>query len=63
MEVYREKSLLIGKDVMVMTSTHQRINADPVRVIGIGDDAELIVQDKEGSISRLVSGEVSVREI
>ena len=63
MEIYREKSLLIGKNVMVMSSTHQKMGSDPVHVIGVGDNAELIVQDQEGKVTRLFSGEVSVREI
>ena len=63
MEVYRQKSFLIGKDVRMMTAEHETSEKDSVRVIGIGDDAELIVKDKEGKISRLFSGEVSIREI
>lgn len=63
MESYREKSFLTGKEVLVLTPGHETKKNDPVRVIGIGDDAELIVQDQEGKISRLFSGEVSVREI
>ena len=63
MEIYREKSLLIGKNVMVMSSTHQKLESDPVHVIGVGEGAELIVQDQEGKVTRLFSGEVSVREI
>ena len=61
---YRDRSCLIGRDVLVFPSGNAGIRADTsysARVIGIDDRAGLLVRDAAGEIRTLSSGEVSVR--
>ncbi len=56
-KVCRENSALIGKNVRLTLRGEEK----EVKAIDINEDGELIVQDKEGNISKVISGEVSVR--
>jgi BirA family biotin operon repressor/biotin-[acetyl-CoA-carboxylase] ligase len=57
LECYRKRSFLIGRQVVVVGN-----ETELLRVIGIGDKGELIVQDSDGNRRFLSSGEVSVKE-
>ena len=57
LEEYRQKSILIGKDIYVI-SGDQQIRA---RVIGIDDNASLYVQYDNGEAGILRTGEVSTK--
>lgn len=56
-KVCKENSALIGKDVRLTLRGEEK----EVRAIDINEEGELIVQDSEGNISKVISGEVSVR--
>lgn len=56
-KICKENSVLIGKIVKITIRGEEQ----EVKVLDINEEGELIVQDKEGNISRVVSGEVSVR--
>lgn len=57
MDEYRERSIIIGKDV-----TYNSFDKESsVHVLGIDDDAHLIVEGEDGKVYSLDSGEVSVR--
>lgn len=56
-KICKENSALIGKDVRLTVKGEEK----EVKAIDINEEGELIVQDKSGSISKVVSGEVSVR--
>ncbi len=58
-EICREGSLLINKEVRVINGNNEVI----CTVIDIDDEGELIVKHKDGTINRVISGEVSVRGI
>lgn len=55
--ICKENSALIGNDVKLIIKRDEK----EVKAIDINEDGELIVQDKEGNISKVISGEVSVR--
>lgn len=57
MSEYKKRSFLIGKEVNV----HSGNDVFPAKVIGIDDNAELILSLSDGKIITLFSGEVSVR--
>ncbi len=57
LEKYREKSILIGKTVQYVWEGTQKT----ARVIGIGGQAELLLQTESGETHALQAGEVSVR--
>lgn len=57
MKICKEKSALIGKEVIVMMKDQQK----EVKAIDINEDGELLVKDREGNITKIISGEVSVR--
>lgn len=57
MSEYKKRSFLIGKEVDV----HSGNDIFPAKVIGIDDNAELILSLPTGKIITLFSGEVSVR--
>lgn len=59
MKVCREGSLLIGKEVRIINGSNEAI----CTVLDIDDEGELIVRYKDGTVSRVISGEVSVRGI
>lgn len=56
-KICRENSALIGKDVRLTLRGEEK----EVKAMDINEDGELIVQDKDGNISKVISGEVSVR--
>ncbi|WP_346897512.1 hypothetical protein [Clostridium sp. UBA7503] len=58
-EICREGSLLINKEVRIINGNNEVI----CTVIDIDDEGELIVKHKDGTINRVISGEVSVRGI
>lgn len=57
LDICREKSILIGKKVRVIQKNQsvERIAVD------LNEDGELLVKDEKGEITKLISGEVSVR--
>ena len=57
LEIYRRRSNLIGKTVQV----HEGVHSHPARVLGIDDDAHLLIADETGRTRSLSSGEVSIR--
>lgn len=57
LEEYRERSMIIGKDVLA----HFPNEIKPCHVIGIDERARLIIQFEDGEIQHLSSGEVSIR--
>lgn len=62
MDAYRKRSFLIGQEVTLIRADHAaNIDLPPVRVIDVGDDAQLIVEFPNGSKQEISSGEVSVR--
>ncbi len=58
-EICKEGSLLINKEVRVINGNNEVI----CTVIDIDDEGELIVKHKDGTTKRVISGEVSVRGI
>ena len=58
-EEYRNKSILIGEDIVAHLFSGESFSA---KVIDIGDNAELIVKTEDGKIKSLMSAEVSVRK-
>ena len=62
MNAYRKRSLLIGKEVRLMQADHAAdLDLPTVKVLNVGDDAQLIVQMPDGSLKEISSGEVSVK--
>ncbi|MBQ7017216.1 MAG: biotin--[Firmicutes bacterium] len=62
MDAYRKRSLLIGRKVQLMQADHAAdLELPPVRVVDVGDDAQLIVELSDGSLKEISSGEVSVK--
>ncbi|MDE7430443.1 MAG: biotin--[acetyl-CoA-carboxylase] ligase, partial [Lachnospiraceae bacterium] len=57
MSIYKEKSMLIGKEVYILSDK----NKEGLFVLDIDDNAALVVEHKDGRIEHLSSGEVSVR--
>lgn len=57
MRKYKEKSMLIGKEVYIMSDKKK----EGLLVLDIDDNAALVVEHKDGRIEHLSSGEVSVR--
>ncbi len=57
LEYYRAHSLLDGRDVVV----HQGEGQWEARVVGIDDDAHLVVEDREGVVHTLTSAEITIR--
>lgn len=57
MSKYKEKSMLIGKEVYVMSDKDK----EGLLVLDIDDNAALVVKHKDGRIEHISSGEVSVR--
>lgn len=54
---YRERSILIGKDVLVKRGE----DTYPATVIDISDSGELVLRLSGGEVERLYTGEVSIR--
>ena len=62
MDAYRKRSFLIGQDVTLIRADHTAdMDLPTVRVVDVGDDAQLIVQLPDGTLQEISSGEVSVR--
>ncbi len=62
MDSYRERSCVLGKTVTLLNADHLPMEGEPpVKVVGIGDEAELIVEYPDGKRKSLSSGEISVR--
>lgn len=66
MKTYREKSMLIGRDVLVFRGTYREdptkeMDGIPAKVNGIDDDGGLMVTYEDGSTETLTTGEVSIR--
>lgn len=59
LESYNQKLVNVGREVKVIKKGEEIIRT----AIGINDRGELIVQDAEGNIEHIFSGEVSVRGI
>ncbi len=57
MNVYKQKSMIIGKDIFVLRGE----NKTPAKAIDIDDNARLLVEYENGEREYLSSGEVSVR--
>lgn len=64
MDSYRERSCVLGKTVTMLNADHLPVEGEPpVRVVAIGDEAELIVEYPDGKRRSLSSGEISVRSV
>lgn len=62
MELYRKRSFLVGNTVKLLSAQHEEIPDLPlVKVIGIGDDAQLIVELPNGEKRELCCGQVSAQ--
>lgn len=62
MDQYRSRSMVIGKHVRLITADHTSIlESEPVLVVDIGNDAQLIVERPDGTRQSISSGEVSVK--
>ena len=61
MESYKEKSMLIGRTVTVNPAAGMAGETYGAKVIGISDEAELVVEAENGGTKCLHSGEVSIR--
>ncbi|BDC95268.1 biotin--[acetyl-CoA-carboxylase] ligase [Treponema saccharophilum] len=61
MESYKEKSMLIGRTVTVNPAAGMTGETYGAKVIGISDEAELVVEAENGGTKCLHSGEVSIR--
>ncbi len=57
--ISREASILLGKEIRIINGTKEEI----AKAIDIDDDGELIVENEDGTIKKVLSGEVSVRGI
>lgn len=57
MSKYKEKSMLIGKEVYVLSDKDK----EGLLVLDIDDNAALVVEHKDGRVEHISSGEVSVR--
>ena len=57
MDEYRRRSLTLGKTVRIVTT------GESVFVLAIEDDGSLVAQDEQGNLRRILSGEVSVRNL
>jgi len=58
MDEYRARSFVIGREIYVISPTSR----EEALVLGIDDDARLIVKMADGDIKNLSSGEISIRE-
>ena len=59
LEEYRNRSFLIGKDILVLKGQQ----TTPAKAITIDEKARLVVEYEDKTIEALVSGEVSIRPI
>ena len=66
LKAYRERSICIGKDVLIVTPDHEKIKTGAsdrshAFVIGLDDECRLHVRYKDGKEEYLSSGEVSLK--
>lgn len=59
MKVYQENQILVGKEIFVITPDQKK----KARVLGVDDEARLMVEYENGEKESLFTGEVSVREV
>lgn len=59
MEEYKKNQILIGKDIFVIEPDRKK----KAKVLGVDDEARLMVEYEDGEKESLFTGEVSVREI
>ena len=59
LEEYKKRQMLIDRDVTVIKNDEKR----PARALGIDERARLLVRYEDGSVEKLISGEVSVKPI
>jgi len=59
MQICRENSLLIGNEIQLIN----RGKAVKVKALDISDSGELVIENQQGKIEYIVSGEVSIRGI
>jgi BirA family biotin operon repressor/biotin-[acetyl-CoA-carboxylase] ligase len=59
MEFYKNHSIIIGNNVIIVGDGNKEI----YKAINIDDQARLIIEDREGNIKTLNSGEISVKKI
>jgi len=59
MEICRKNSLLIGKDIQVIN----RGKITKAKAVDISDSGELVIENQQGMLEYIVSGEVSIRGI
>lgn len=58
---YKDRSLLIGTEVMVHPTAGIEGDAYKAKVLDISDEAELVVELEDGTVKKLFSGEVSLK--
>lgn len=58
---YEKRCFVIGKEVTIMSSEHEKIDDETVTVLGIDKDCHLHVRHKDGHESFLSSGEISIK--
>lgn len=61
MKDYEKRCFVIGKEVTIMSSDHEKLEDERVLVLGIDNDCHLHVRHKDGRESFLSSGEISVK--
>lgn len=59
MEAYRNSQILVGKDIFVFSADEKKL----ATVLGVDDEARLLVKYPDGREEALFTGEVSVREV
>ena len=57
MEEYRRRSIIIGKEITVISGSESY----PARAVDIDDRGGLVVEKKDGSKVTLQSGEITIR--
>ncbi len=58
-KICKEASILIGKEIRILS----RNSEEKGRVLDITDEGELLVENENGTIKKIISGEISVRGI
>lgn len=59
MDVYRKNQILLGKEIYVISSDVKK----KAKVLGVDEEARLLVEYEDGKKESLFTGEVSVREV
>lgn len=63
MQEYRDRSLVLGKDIRFIQGTQRGARGQEGRVIDIDDSGGLLVRTEGGEIVTLNSGEISIRSL